>query len=51
MAFPEWEENIISAWRLELEFNMIMCVTALTAVFLKGEGKFKIRSCWVEMEK
>lgn len=26
MVFPEWEENIISVWRLKKEFNMVMCV-------------------------
>lgn len=42
MLFPEWEENIISVWRLKKEFNMVMCVYYSHCSFFKGrEGVLK----------
>lgn len=41
MAFPEWEENIMPAWRQE--WSMVVCVL-LSLQSFRSEGELKIRA-------
>lgn len=38
MVFPEWEENVISVWRLEFDMVMIYCLLLSFSLCFEGRG-------------